>query len=94
MKVIKQISKSDIKKYGVKDWALHFDGINAPEAGVFLDDDGYYDVGDIATFNSEPVVITHKLDSGDLIATHAHDIPNSSHTGVPVVLSQFVVQQC
>jgi len=57
-------------EYGIPDWALYWNGINIPEAAVYVDD--RLEVGDVTAndVDGEPVVVIYKDEDGT-IATRA-----------------------
>lgn len=72
------ISDSKVKKYGIPSYALKWDGINAPEGGMFISREKYpgYKVGDIIEVEGEICVVIYELD-GEYIVTKFHNVPPS-----------------
>ena len=66
-----KLSSKIQKKYDIPDFALNYDGRNAPEAGVYVDSGR---VGDVVDFNGEKVVVIHIDKNGDVIATRANNL--------------------
>ena len=59
-------------RYEIPDWALRYDGNNAPEAGIFVED--HYEIGDTdEDFLGDTFVVIHKDHNGG-IATKAHNL--------------------
>ena len=69
------------EEFKIPDWALMYDGINAPEAAEYVDD--RLQPGDVtANFQGEPMVVIYKDENGTL-ATHAHNISDHDyHEGI------------
>ena len=71
-RVFDSISIKDIKKYNIPVWALQFDGVNAPESGIFVNSEEQLKAGDLvyAPNYNQYVVITYVL-LDDYLATKA-----------------------
>ena len=64
-----KLPKGMQEEFGIPDFALMYDGINAPESAVYVDD--RLEVGDVtSTYEGEPVVVIYK-DRDGTIATKA-----------------------
>ncbi len=82
-RVLDSIHIKDVKKYQIPSWAVKFDGVNAPEAGIFVDSDVKLKAGDLvyAPNYNQYVVITHVL-FDDYLATKAISGPHVPVMGV------------
>lgn len=64
-----KLPKGMQEEFGIPDFALMYDGINAPEAAVYVDE--RLEVGDVtSTYEGDPVVVIYKDENG-VLATKA-----------------------
>jgi len=89
---LETISAKDAKKYEIPDFALYYDGTNAPEAGIFVDSEEKLKTGDLVFANNLDLyaVITHILPNNSYIATKAISGPKVPVPGVDMPQVPYV----